>query len=120
MSDRTEDLIFVYGTLHPDRAPAEIARAARQLELVGDGTIAARKYQFRNYPAIVLDPAGTVAGHVFRVPEPALWTELDAYEQYHPARPDASLFVRTRTTVTMADGSTVEAWVYEYARVLPR
>jgi len=120
MCDRTDDLIFVYGTLHPDRAPTQIARVARQLQLLGEGSIGARRYQFRDYPGVVLDPAGELAGHLFRVPDPALWAELDAYEGFYPARPDTSLFLRKRTVVTMADGSTVEAWVYEYARPLPR
>jgi gamma-glutamylcyclotransferase (GGCT)/AIG2-like uncharacterized protein YtfP len=115
-----DELIFVYGTLHPDRAPVEIVHVARRLELVGEGTIAALKYQFRHYSAIVLDAAGEVAGHVFRVPEAALWADLDAYERYHPMSHDTSLFLRKRTTVTMTDGSTLEAWVYEYARPLPR
>lgn len=120
MDRRIDDLIFVYGTLHPDRAPEEIVRVARRLELIGEGKIAARKYQFRHYPAIVLDAAGEVAGHVFRVPDTALWADLDAYERYHPTRHDTSLFLRKRATVTMADGSALEAWVYVYARPLPK
>ncbi len=70
------DLLFVYGTLHPDRAPAEIAHAARQFELVGEGAIRARRYEFGRYPAVVLDEADLTYGHLFRVPQ-ALWPVLD-------------------------------------------
>lgn len=113
------DLLFVYGTLHPDRAPAEIAHAVRQMELLGEGSIRARKYQFAQYPAIQLDESTTTRGHLFRVPQ-ELWSTLDEYERYEPARPRLSLFVRRRVLVERDGDEPVEAWVYEYARPLPR
>ncbi|SEG24268.1 Uncharacterized conserved protein YtfP, gamma-glutamylcyclotransferase (GGCT)/AIG2-like family [Bryocella elongata] len=119
MAEPIDNLIFVYGTLHPDRSPAEIVQVTRRFELVGEGTIEARKYQFQHYPAIVLGDLGLVAGHVFRVPDPEMWAAIDRYEGYYPTRHDTSLFVRTRTLVTMNDGSKLEAWVYEYGRRMP-
>ncbi len=44
------ELLFIYGTLHPDRAPREIAAAARRLEFAGRGTIRARVYNLGAYP----------------------------------------------------------------------
>lgn len=113
------DLLFVYGTLHPDRAPAEIAHVVKQLQPAGAGKIRARRYELGRYPAIVLDENHVTQGHLFRVPAP-LWDDLDGYEGFEQRRPDLSLFVRRRVTVHRDEAGPIEAWVYEYARPLPR
>lgn len=112
--------LFIYGTLHPDRAPAEIAAAARRLVPYADGTIYARMYNFGAYPGVVLDEtAPPVQGHVFTVPDAETLAALDAYEDYRPADPDSSLFLREKAVVTLDDGSHLSCWVYTYNGGLP-
>jgi gamma-glutamylcyclotransferase (GGCT)/AIG2-like uncharacterized protein YtfP len=113
--------LFIYGTLHPDRAPAEIAPVARRLTPIGCGTIRARLYNLGEYPGAILaddtDPAAPrVPGEVFLVPDAATLSALDAYEDRRPGSPADSLFLRTKTVVTFDDGSRKSCWVYVYNR----
>jgi|HubBroStandDraft_6_1064221.scaffolds.fasta_scaffold438973_1 gamma-glutamylcyclotransferase (GGCT)/AIG2-like uncharacterized protein YtfP len=113
--------LFIYGTLHPDRAPAEIAPAARRLTSVARGTIRARLYNLGAYPGVILadetDPtAPIVPGEVFLVPDAATLAALDAYEDFRPQDPAASLFLRKKAVVTLDDGSHESCWVYVYNR----
>jgi len=110
-------LLFIYGTLHPDRAPREIAAAAHRLTSAGPATIRGHRYDLGEYPGVVLDPTGPlVAGELFTVPDAATLAALDAYEDFHPADPANSLFLRVETTATKPDGSLVTCWVYVYNR----
>ena len=118
-------LLFLYGTLHPDRAPAEIAPAARRLIPVGPATIRARLYDLGAYPGVILSDeadatAPEVPGEVFSVPDATTLAALDRYEDYRPADLAASLFLRTETVVTLDDGSRHSCWVYVYNGPLPR
>ena len=109
--------LFLYGTLHPDRAPAEIAPVARRLKPIGRGTIRARLYNLGEYPGAILDPVGPeVPGEVFLVPDATTLSALDAYEGYRPGSPTDSLFLRTKTVVTFDDDSRKSCWVYVYNR----
>jgi gamma-glutamylcyclotransferase (GGCT)/AIG2-like uncharacterized protein YtfP len=109
--------LFIYGTLHPDRAPAEIAAAARRLTPIGPATIHARLYNLGAYPGAILDAtAPPIPGHLFTVPDAATLAALDTYEDYRPASPDDSLFLRVETTATLPDGSPHPCWVYVYNR----
>jgi gamma-glutamylcyclotransferase (GGCT)/AIG2-like uncharacterized protein YtfP len=114
------DLLFIYGTLHPDRAPAEIAATARRLQPHDRGTIRARLYNLGAYPAIILDEAAAeVPGEMFLVPDAITLAALDAYEDFRPDDPTSSLFLRTKAIVTLDDGSPELCWVYVYNRPLP-
>jgi gamma-glutamylcyclotransferase (GGCT)/AIG2-like uncharacterized protein YtfP len=109
------DLLFIYGTLHPDRAPHEIAAAARSLKPIGPATIQARLYNLGEYPGAILDDtAPPIPGELFTVPDAATLSALDAYEDYRPNDPANSLFLRTKTTATLPDGSHSPCWVYVY------
>lgn len=112
--------LFIYGTLHPNRAPAEIAAAARRLTSIGPATIRARLYNLGAYPGAILDPtAAPIPGELFAVPDAATLAALDTYEDFRPADPDASLYLRVETTATMRDGSHRPCWVYAYNGRLP-
>jgi len=114
--------LFVYGTLHPDRAPAEIAASIRKLRLVGPGTIAGTLYDLGEYPGLVIHPGRheEVSGTVFALPDdPALLAALDRYEDFRPSDPAGSLFIRSQQPVTLADGRSLESWVYLYNREPP-
>jgi len=116
--------IFIYGTLHPDRAPAAIAATARLLKPLGRATIRGRRYELGEYPGVILtDEAGAlVHGELFLLPDPpqatAVLAKLDAYEDFRPADPAGSLFLRQRTIATLEDGTQRACWVYTYNRAV--
>jgi gamma-glutamylcyclotransferase (GGCT)/AIG2-like uncharacterized protein YtfP len=107
--------LFVYGTLHPDRAPAEVRAITREFVLLGTGTVQGRLLDLGAFPGLVLDslPGQTVSGHVFLFP-PAALTGLDAYEGFLPDQPAYSLFFRRTIAVTRESGFQETHWVYVY------
>jgi gamma-glutamylcyclotransferase (GGCT)/AIG2-like uncharacterized protein YtfP len=115
-------LLFIYGTLHPDRAPAEIADAARGLRHVGAGTILGKLYDLGEYPGVVLDAATgeAIRGEVFAIPDAETLARLDRYEDYRPDDLGGSLFHRVQTIVTLDSGSSAVCWAYVYKRELPQ
>ena len=111
------ELLFIYGTLHPDRAPGEIASVVRRLTSVGRATVHARLFDLGEYPGIVLDAnAAAVSGELFVVPDEVTLAALDAYEDYRPDDSAASLFLRTEAVATLDDGVDMSCWVYVYNR----
>jgi gamma-glutamylcyclotransferase (GGCT)/AIG2-like uncharacterized protein YtfP len=115
------ELLFVYGTLRPGRAPAEIAAIVDLLTLVGEATLRGRLHDFGAYPGIVLDAnADDVPGVLLALPEdPNVLARLDAYEGFMPAHPEISLFRRVKTAATRTGGEPTPCWVYLYNRPLP-
>jgi gamma-glutamylcyclotransferase (GGCT)/AIG2-like uncharacterized protein YtfP len=114
------ELLFIYGTLHPDCAPCEIAATARRLISIGRATLRARLYNLGAYPGAILDDtAAPIPGELFTVPDAATLAALDAYEDFRPSDPAMSLFLREKAVVTMDDGSERSCWVYTYNQQLP-
>ena len=113
--------LFVYGTLHPDRAPEEIASLVGRFKRVARGTVRGHLYDLSDYPAVVLDPKGPiVTGEVLLIPsEPGAMARLDAYEEYTPNAPAKSLFLRRKARVTLEDGSHAQCWIYVYNKPIP-
>ena len=112
-------VLFVYGTLHPDRAPHEIAQEATRMVRIGEGTIRGHLEQTAEYPAVRIGPgmAQSIPGTVFEIPDdPAFLARLDAYEDFRPDDPANSLFLRQLIEVTLNDGSRRTCWVYVYNR----
>jgi gamma-glutamylcyclotransferase (GGCT)/AIG2-like uncharacterized protein YtfP len=111
--------LFVYGTLLPDEAPAEIARAIRKLRVVGRGRTRGRLYDFGDFPGAVVNPSArsTIAGLVYEIPaDPELLRQLDRYEGVDSFHPANSLFLRRKRWITLHDGRRLLSWVYEYNR----
>jgi gamma-glutamylcyclotransferase (GGCT)/AIG2-like uncharacterized protein YtfP len=109
--------LFIYGTVHPDRAPAEIVGVARTLQHVGSATVRGRLVDLGEYPGLILDDspnAPLVPGYIFNVPDGRTLAALDDYEGFHFSNPAASLFQRTHITATLPDGSERPCWVYVY------
>lgn len=107
--------LFVYGTLHPERAPAEIRPVVRRLRLIGPATIVGRLHDLGAYPGLTLDGEQTVPGHVFALPgDPGVLAALDAYEGFDPESAERSLFLRSERHVRLDDGAEMLCWVYLY------
>jgi len=109
--------LFAYGTLQPGHAPPEIAAIVQHFETVGKGTVPGTLYDLGAYPGVVLDQAGSrfISGTVFRLPAgDDVLRRLDAYEEFDPQQPQRSLFLRRLYPVRLADGPTLNCWLYEY------
>ncbi len=119
------DSLFVYGTLLPGRAPAEIADVVGQLVPLGAGTVRGRLYDLGEYPGVILgehaaESADEIPGQLFALPpDPTVLARLDAYEDFRPDDPAHSLFLRRRAVVTLLDGSVRSSWIYVYNRPDP-
>jgi gamma-glutamylcyclotransferase (GGCT)/AIG2-like uncharacterized protein YtfP len=112
-------LLFLYGTLLPDRVPPALASAVQKLREVAPGCVPGHLYDLGAYPGAILNPAaGTlIHGRVFALPDDGrVLATLDAYEGFDPRDPAASLFARVSARVALADGREVGCWMYVYNR----
>jgi len=109
------EYLFVYGTLRPEHAPAEMAGIVRQMRPVGRGVIRGFLYDLGEYPGLRLAADGDeIQGEVFAL-DASLLQALDAYEGYDSRNPARSLFIRKQYEVRL-EHETVPCWVYEYNR----
>ena len=111
--------LFVYGTLRPGHAPAGIAAQVGTLRELGPAAIRGTLYDLGAYPGAVIDRSAgtTIDGTILRLPDdPSVLAALDAYEGFVPTDRARSLFVRARTSATLADGRRLACWVYVYNR----
>lgn len=109
--------LFVYGTLLPDHAPAEIANALKGLQVVSRGHARGRLYDFGDYPGaiVALSARSSINGFVYQIRgNTNVLRELDNYEGYDEDHPEHSLFLRKRRLITLEDGRRVLSWIYEY------
>ncbi len=120
--------LFAYGTLQPEFAPAEIAALVSKLKAIGKGFANGVLYDLGGHPGAVLDSSlkQRIAGGVFQLPDdPSVLRELDAYEEFDPAEPESSPFIRVLHPVMLEAGGALQCWVYVYnrdpvsARILP-
>ncbi|MDE3105993.1 MAG: gamma-glutamylcyclotransferase [Acidobacteriota bacterium] len=119
----TPQHIFLYGTLHPQHAPAEVRDYARQLLHVGAATVSGTLYHLGEYPALLAYGSHRVPGTVFALPaaprdEPLL-RAFDRYEDYRPLDHPGSLYLRVAMQAILADHTAVLCWVYLYNQPLP-
>ena len=98
------DRLFVYGTLMRG-FPLHRLLAGRT-RYVGRGHVGGRLFDLGAYPGAMKDANGAVAGELYEIADPAVWTLLDSTEgpQYH----------REEVTVRMPDGAAVDALMYWY------
>jgi gamma-glutamylcyclotransferase (GGCT)/AIG2-like uncharacterized protein YtfP len=109
--------LFLYGTLLPSEAPKEIASIVKRFRRLGPAKVRGRLYDFGEFPGAVLDPSSRAIIHGELVVLPAdgrVLQELDRYEEFDPTDPKGSLFVRKKARVEMANGSSLEGWIYVY------
>jgi gamma-glutamylcyclotransferase (GGCT)/AIG2-like uncharacterized protein YtfP len=102
--------VFVYGTLR--HGGSNHFRMAGS-ELVTPGTVSGKIYRISWYPGLVLGPVGEVCGEVYAVGEEQL-RALDQFEGVSAGEIEGSEYRRVKAAVTAPDGSTVEAWVWEW------
>ena len=105
--------LFVYGTLRPGRAPADVAPAVLTLRLVASARLRGRLYDCGAHPGAIADGAapGWIHGEVVErtaASPPLAW--FDAYE--------GGTFRRERHAVETGAGP-IECWVYVLVREPP-
>lgn len=97
------------------------SRIEAHLKPEGRGWIHAALFDLGIYPAAVPAAESRVWGEVHELLDPRLvLAVLDEVEGYRPEEPDASLYTRVRTPVTLEDGRATDAWVYFYNAPLGR
>lgn len=117
MDGRSTKFLFVYGTLMKGFRDNWQARVGARL--VGHGCITGKLYDLGDYPGAVSsgDKEDLVKGELYELNEPVPAMKiLDEYEEFSPAQPEKSLFVRRVVPVTMRDRSRKKAWAYFYNR----
>src|ERR687884_634015 len=109
--------LFLYGTLLSSHAPSEIAETVMKLRRVGRGYVHGHLYDLGEYPGAILDKSlnARISGEVYEIPDGEdVLASLDLYEEFNPARPKDSLFVRRQASVTLSNGRVLDCWVYIY------
>ena len=115
------DLVFFYGTLMTPFNRTGRLGVDEFLKFRGRGTITAALFDLGIYPAAVPSSDSLVSGEVYEMAEPiTVLRVLDEIEGYRPGEPESSLYTRKPAPVTLADGTTVRAWVYFYNAPLGR
>ena len=108
------DLVFFYGTLMSGFKRPGRERLDARLAPVGRGSIRAALFDVGLYPAAIPASDALVQGELHRMSDVSVLRELDAIEGFRPEQPDASLYLRLETPVTLSDGRTESAWTYFY------
>jgi gamma-glutamylcyclotransferase (GGCT)/AIG2-like uncharacterized protein YtfP len=115
------ELVFFYGTLMTPFNRSGRLRIDQHLVPVGRGCIAGALFDLGIYPAAVPASDGRIWGEVYEATHPFLVLQaLDELEGYRPGEPEASLYNRRITSVTLEDDRTVHAWAYFYNAPLGR
>jgi gamma-glutamylcyclotransferase (GGCT)/AIG2-like uncharacterized protein YtfP len=108
------DLVFFYGTLMSGFKRPGRERLDSKLTPIGRGTIHAALFDVGLYPAAIPANDALVQGELHRMSDDTVLHELDEIEGFRPEEPDASLYRRLETPVTLPDGRTEVAWAYFY------
>jgi len=113
----TSDRLFVYGTLMRGYVHPMAKLLSANADFLGEASCRGKLYMVKHYPGLVLsdDPAETVHGELYRLRAPAeLLREFDMYEACGEGFAEPTQYVRQMFSVTLADGSSSEAWTYIY------
>jgi gamma-glutamylcyclotransferase (GGCT)/AIG2-like uncharacterized protein YtfP len=108
------DLVFFYGTLMSGFKRPGRQRLDAKLTPVGRGSIHAALFDVGLYPAAIPASDALVQGELHRMSDASVLHDLDEIEGFRPEQPDASLYTRLETPVTLTDGRTESAWTYFY------
>jgi gamma-glutamylcyclotransferase (GGCT)/AIG2-like uncharacterized protein YtfP len=111
------DCLFVYGTLMRGFDHPMARLLSGNADFLSEARCQGRLYRVEHYPALVLsdDPADTVHGELFRLRVPdELLREFDMYEACGEGFPQPTEYVRQMLPLTLADGTSTDAWTYVY------
>ena len=109
------DLVFFYGTLMRGFERRGRAQIEAELAVQGRGWIRAALFDLGFYPAAVPATDRCVWGELYRIQNvDAVLAALDEIEGFRRDEPDASLYTRVETPVTLEEGGVEMAWVYFY------
>jgi gamma-glutamylcyclotransferase (GGCT)/AIG2-like uncharacterized protein YtfP len=108
------DLVFFYGTLMSGFKRPGRERLDAKLTPIGRGAIRAALFDVGLYPAAIPATDAFVQGELHRMSDESVLRELDEIEGFRAEEPDASLYRRLETPVTLTDGRTEVAWTYFY------
>ncbi len=109
------DRVFFYGTLMSGFRRPGRSRIDAHLRAEGRGWIRAALFDVGIYPAAVPATDSRVWGEVHEMLDSTVVLQaLDEIEGFRPDEPDASLYTRVLTPVTLDDGHVTSAWVYFY------
>jgi gamma-glutamylcyclotransferase (GGCT)/AIG2-like uncharacterized protein YtfP len=112
------DKLFVYGTLRRG-FPLHAHLAPEKSRFLGRGKIRGRLYDLGEFPGAVdsVSSADEIEGELFQLLEPErLLAELDEIEEFDPAKPQESLFVRRMVSVSLPAQKETRAWAYLLAK----
>lgn len=109
--------LFVYGSLRRDVPGGRQDLLAAAALFRGHGRVRGRLLDLGEYPGLVASVRRDewVRGELYTLPGATVLRAVDRYEDYRPAHPERSLFVRRMTTVFLDTGQRTRAWIYEYA-----
>lgn len=115
---------FFYGTLIAGSGNDAAARVHERLRDLGPASTRGRLYAIADiqgwYPALVAGDE-VVTGRLYET-LPAFddrdLARLDAWEDFHPLRPEASLYLREEIAVVAPAGS-CRAWAYRFNQPVP-
>ncbi|TAI62895.1 gamma-glutamylcyclotransferase family protein [Bradyrhizobium sp. Leo170] len=111
------DRLFVYGTLMRGFDHPMARLLSGNADFISEARCQGRLYRVAHYPALELsdDTADIVHGELFRLRVPdELLREFDMYEACGEGFPQPTEYVRQMLPLTLADGTTAEAWTYVY------
>lgn len=104
-------MVFVYGTLMRGFSRHHYMSDG---QFEGDAFAVGRLISLGEYPAL-LDGPGNVRGELYSFDDlPVALDVLDDVENFDPANPESSEYVRDARRVRRDDGAEILAWVYVY------
>jgi gamma-glutamylcyclotransferase (GGCT)/AIG2-like uncharacterized protein YtfP len=106
--------LFVYGTLRKGfRSHGWLSRL--HARFLATGHVRGRLYDLGEFPGAVesSEHRERLYGEVYLLPNAVqAFGILDKFEGFDPAKPKVNLFERKRTTVELAGGREMQAWIY--------
>lgn len=106
--------IFLYGSLMRGFPAHSRFAIPRRASFLGPGRVAGRLISLGPYPGLVEDPSAVTVGEVYRVKDPGLIVDLDRFEEFDPARPHLSAYIRVAASL-LDDGRPVQLYRYNRA-----
>ncbi|WP_022693044.1 gamma-glutamylcyclotransferase family protein [Ponticaulis koreensis] len=117
---KTGDLFVFYGLLQPvSESYPHVIDLAGSGAFLGEARIRGDLYDVGGYPGMVAGD-GLVCGTLYRIDDPVIVPEIDAFEDIVPGEEAESLYRREQHSVLKADGVQTgqTAWVYIFNKPL--